>query len=485
MKIIIITLFILIPRLVFTQINWVNDGATVEVTTGTDLRIELGGMNSQNNGNIANEGNIYLDLDWTQTGASTAYTGTGWMWFEGSNNQNISSVSPLDIPRLRVDNGNKLILNSSIHINTAVDLMNNGNIELGTNNLTINTGATIINYDLNNYIITNATGFLQQEVSISNVFFPIGNSSYNPATLLNMGTTDNFQARVEDIVYTNGTSGTPETIGVVNRTWHIDEATAGGSDVTLSLEWEAGEELAFDRNNCGVAHWDGSQWDRPSAYSAAVNTLGTYYTQTRSGLNTFSPFVVEDNLMLLPVELISFSAQRQNQDKVQLNWITESELNNQGFYLERMLENEQEWTNVTWVDGIGNSSQLEYYDYLDANDFEGTSYYRLHQIDFDGRSTFSEIRAVAGIVNKANLTLYPNPTQGIINIRFNNTSAQSARIMIYAADGKLLFEQQESLEKNSIITLNQTRDLPAGTYLMRAITEDGVSVTKNFVKIDY
>jgi hypothetical protein len=424
-------------------------------------------------------------LDWTQTGVSTTYTGAGWMWFEGSNDQNISSVSVLSVPKLRVDNGNKLILNSSINVSTTVDLMNNGNIELGTNNLIINTGATINNYDPNNYVITNSTGFLQQEVSLANVFFPIGNSTYNPATLLNMGTTDDFQARVEDIVYDNGTSGTPETSGIVNRTWHIDEATTGGSDVTLSLEWEAGEELSFNRTSCGVAHWDGSQWDRPSAYTAAINTSGTYYMQTRSGINSFSPFAVEDNLMILPVELISFTAQRQSQDKVQLNWITESELNNQGFYLERMLENEQEWTNVTWVDGIGNSSQLEYYDYLDANSFQGTSYYRLHQIDFDGSSTFSEIRAVEGIVSSANLTLYPNPTQNVINIRFNNTTAQSATIIIYGADGKLIFEQQESLENNSIITLEQTRDLPAGTYLMRAITEDGISVTKNFVKIDY
>lgn len=140
---------------------------------------------------------------------------------------------------------------------------------------------------------------------------------------------------------------------------------------------------------------------------------------------------------------------------------------------------------ITWVDGIGNSNQLESYDYLDANAFEGTSYYRLRQIDYDGHLTFSEIRAVEGIESTANLTLYPNPTQDIINLRFNNTTAQSASIIIYAADGKLLFKQQERLEKNAVITLTQTHHLPAGTYLMKIITEDGVSVTKNFVKIDY
>jgi hypothetical protein len=487
MKSIIITIISFLPTLILAQGGWVNDGATVQVSTGTDLRIESGGVTSLNNGSITNLGNLYLDLDWMQTGATTTYTGTGWMWFEGNNDQNISSVSALTVPQLRVDNGNKLILNSTINVSTGVDLMNNGNIELGANNLVINTGATISNYDPNNYVITNATGFLQQEVTISNVFFPIGNSTYNPATLLNVGTTDNFQARVEDIVYDNGTSGTPETIGVVNRTWHIDEEINGGSDVTLSVEWEVGEELAFNRNNCGVAHWDGSQWDHPTAYTAAINTSGTYYMQTRSDINTFSPFALEDEIELLPVELLSFTAARQNQDQVQLKWSTESELNNQGFEVERMLENEQEWTFVEWVDGVGNSSSLEHYDYLDENSFEGISYYRLRQLDYDGTETYSQIRDVEGIANSAssNLTLFPNPTQDIINVRFNNSTAQSATILVYAADGSLLFEQQEAFENNSVIQLNQTKYLPAGTYFMRAITNDGVSVSKNFVKISY
>ena len=50
----------------------------------------------------------------------------GWMWFEGAANQNLSSISALTIPKLRVDNGNRLVLGSDINISTEVDLMNNG-----------------------------------------------------------------------------------------------------------------------------------------------------------------------------------------------------------------------------------------------------------------------------------------------------------------------------------------------------------------------
>lgn len=487
MRVLIIIVLTSLPIFLWAQGGWVNDGANIQVATGTDVRIESGGIGNLNNGTITNEGNIYLDLDWTQTGVTSNYTGMGWMWFEGNSNQNISSASPLVIPKLRVDNGNKLILNTPLSISYAVDLTNNGSIELGLNNLILNPGASFNNYDENNYIITNSTGYLQQEVSTGAIVFPVGNSTYNPATLNNLGTTDNFQISVEDIVYENGISGTPEIIGVVNRTWHIEEEIDGGSDVSLTVQWEASQELLFDRANCGIAHWDGAQWEHPNAYTTATNVTGTYYMQTRSGLSSFSPFVVEDNLELLPIELLSFTAKRQNQDHVQLHWITQFELNNQGFEIERMLENEQEWTVVEWLDGVGNSNSLEHYDYLDENSFEGISYYRLRQLDYDGSETYSQIRAVEGTINSAssNLTLFPNPTQDIISVRFINNTAQSVSILVYSADGKLLFEQQQSLENNTVIQLNQTKNLPTGTYLMRAITNNGISVSKHFIKINY
>jgi len=82
-------------------------------------------------------------------------------------------------------------------------------------------------------ILSSATALLGQGVGIHD-----DNSNPDTSAMLdlkstNKGTSDNFQASVEDIVYDNGTSGTPEVIGVVNRTWHIEEEVSRGSDVSL------------------------------------------------------------------------------------------------------------------------------------------------------------------------------------------------------------------------------------------------------------
>ena len=119
------------PALLWAQGGMVNNGASIRITTSANIKINDGGVINNNNGNINNEGNLALDLNWTQSGTTTDYSGTGWMTFEGNANQNLSSVQPITIPMLRVNNANRLILNDNIIVSTQVDLINNGSIELG------------------------------------------------------------------------------------------------------------------------------------------------------------------------------------------------------------------------------------------------------------------------------------------------------------------------------------------------------------------
>jgi hypothetical protein len=280
------------PSLLFAQNNLVNDGVSLVIEAKTDVLLEESGVTNKNGGEISNAGAIHLEKNWTETDIST-YSGNGWMWFDGNINQKLSTASTIPISNLKVNNGQKLILESGIKVSKNLDLSANGKIELGTNNLVITSGGSINNYDVNAYIISNGTGYLQQEVSTSNVIFPIGNSFYNPATLNNTGTTDQFQIRVEDVVYNNGTSGLVKTTNLVNTTWYVSEQNIGGSNASLTTQWNKQQELTnFDQANSALLHWNGHQWTS-SNNSVAATANGSYWTQTRSGLTSFSPFTVQ------------------------------------------------------------------------------------------------------------------------------------------------------------------------------------------------
>ena len=98
----------------------------------------------------------------------------------------------------------------------------------------------------------------------------------------------------------------------------------------------------------------------------------------------------------LPVYLVDFSATPQGND-VMLNWVTSSEINNDRF--EILSSNSASGINnfeeIDEVKGMGNSTSLHYYSYLDQRPGKkGTYYYRLRQVDYDGRNILSNIVAV-------------------------------------------------------------------------------------------
>ena len=341
------------------------------ISAGAEVKVNNGAVLNQNSAQIINNGNLYIGGSYYEQNTAATYVGstTGWLWFDGSSDQNLLSDATLSISRLKVDNGNRLILNQQTNLSNALDLSNNGALQLGTHQLQLAAAATISGYDENNYVITNATGTMQRAVDATPVVFPVGNSSYNPAILINNGTTDNFQIRVLDDAFEQGTIGTIQTENIVDRSWIISESVLGGSNLDLELEWNEAEELAFfDRGNSAInRHISGLTWDNPVLFTPAMNVGTNRWSQFRSGITALTTFVVEDNLSSLPVELLEFTAERLNFEEVDLNWVTATELNNEGFYIERMIDGEAEFSTLAFVEGSGNSTDTRYYHHIDLN----------------------------------------------------------------------------------------------------------------------
>lgn len=481
------SLLFCIPALLQAQLSLTNNGATIKVASGTTLRVNEGSIENKNAAKVANDGNIYLDANFNQTSAAT-YTGsaTSWLWFEGGGDQYITGNAVFEIAKLRVDNGNRLVLSAPVNVTSQIDLTNNGNIELGNFDLDFS-GAAVTGYDANNYVVTNGSGQLRRFMVPGDVqVFPVGNSTFNPVTLTSLGAdNDTYSVRVQDIVYDNGVAGNPETQNIVNRTWFVSEADEGGAVIDITVEWDETEELmGFDRSQSGLAHWDGSQWEHPNAFSMANNVGTARWTQTRSGQTSFSPFAVEGSQQVLPIELLSFDAQRINQAQVKLDWATASEINNRGFDIERMLDHETVFQKVGFVDGYGNSSNTINYNHYDDNSYPNVSYYRLRQVDFDGTVSYSEIRAVSGTGAHIDpVTLYPNPVKNSVNVRFGNLSAtqNSARVRVLDMRGALVQEFSANIAAYQSFSID-TEAFASGSYLVEIRMNTGEQQTLRFIR---
>jgi len=93
---------------------------------------------------------------------------------------------------------------------------------------------------------------------------------------------------------------------------------------------------------------------------------------------------------LLPVNITSIKAYILENATVQIEWQTASEINNDYFIIERSRDG-RIFDNIGTVEGAGYSNQNLYYDYIDKNTYQGVSYYRLKQIDYDGKANYSRV----------------------------------------------------------------------------------------------
>lgn len=119
--------------------------------------------------------------------------------------------------------------------------------------------------------------------------------------------------------------------------------------------------------------------------------------------------------LVLPVELVNFSAQKTKSNTVEITWTTSSEINNEYFAVEQSYDL-RIWRTIGTVKSRNQvSSQLQTYKITDESPAAGMSYYRLKQNDFDGQYTYSKTVSVL-IKDKNPLAVYPNPVKELLYI---------------------------------------------------------------------
>jgi hypothetical protein len=139
------------------------------------------------------------------------------------------------------------------------------------------------------------------------------------------------------------------------------------------------------------------------------------------------------NSMPLPVELLSFSAEKTADEKVRVNWQTASEFNNNYFEVQRSIDGSK-FKDIGTLIGAGNSTMILNYEFYDEHPFYGTNYYRLKQVDYDGKFSCSAIEVVKII--KTGISIYPDPDGNTILV----SACGQSKLKIFNTLGSLLME---------------------------------------------
>ena len=164
---------------------------------------------------------------------------------------------------------------------------------------------------------------------------------------------------------------------------------------------------------------------------------------------------------ILPVSLINFNGSR-NGSNVTLQWTTNFESNNTGFEIQRStgggVYETVGFVATRAVDG-NSSTQLTYL-FREANAAKGNSWYRIVQIDKDGKRTVTSAKGVRGLEEIAKVTVYPNPGKaGNMNVLFGSSALRD--IMVIDMNGKVMQQWNSYHDDNMVIG-----GLRTGVYML-------------------
>ncbi|OQP47309.1 hypothetical protein A4H97_07340 [Niastella yeongjuensis] len=235
----------------------------------------------------------------------------------------------------------------------------------------------------------------------------------------------------------------------------------------------------------GIDEHDSTQMFRVSTPSTSSVTMRVGYYQNQHGWSGNDLFSLnmrgsELPLTLLPVTLVSFTAQLTN-EKVWLTWSTQQEENISHYSIERSYDN-KEFGQTGLLFPAEDPSIINNYSYKDPLNKIAASviYYRLKLVDKDGKYKYSEVRTVRiGSTNNgsARLSTWPNPVVNELHVSVPpNWQDQALKCQLLNSMGSII--KSFSIQQTATIGM---ADVPAGTYYIK-VANGAAFITQTIVK---
>lgn len=438
------------------------------------------------------------EADFNNSGIFTH--GDGEVIFLGDVDQEVKGTSTSSFYDLEINKPSGDLL-ASVGFNVDNELkMTSGHLDLQDATVDLGTTGSIIGETESNRIkvgdISSNTGTIQATRTLNNVNdVNPGNLGVLITTNQNLGSTTVVRGHQQQ--QGSGSFAGSFSIARYYEVPGIDKLDANNQ---LQLQYWDAELNGYSEADLEIYHWvvEGSA---PGWWTNLQSTVGSNLVASAADpySDYFDPpnwysfdyselFTLGSKDSPLPVELLAFDAKwhDENQQDAIVSWITTSEINNDYFVVERSVD-AVNWEKIETKPGAGNATYELQYEIIDKNPLDGISYYRLKQVDFDGTTTYSDIRTLSKNKNIREIVVFPNPASEVIFIQFEeNPESSLEKICVYDQSGKLVQQLIPDNETdcglqitNNTITLDISQLVP-GMYNI-SIMEDTKMTNRKIV----
>lgn len=411
---------------------YIVDAAAINGATSATPTLFVEG-NVVNNGGIDNAGEIQFTGDVTNNGG---YSSTGDDVFTGNSTQTLNGSFNNDIGNhffnLVLDkSGTNLSLTGHISVEEGIYLtdgviLGNGNLTHLENSATTALHSVAPSGSANNYV----NGTLRQDIATGNYTFYTGDATHNNQKVsVNFANTGG--ATYMDVSYNSAGAG-PTVINGCNSIY--DKQTGSWTLSPNGVNGTYNYSITVEPGGANLAAIS------PSLFAGVLKD-GIFVTDpcaqadnsTASGLTSFSVFKKASTInAALPVSLLYFTGKKMNGYN-ELSWETSSEQNNSYFNVQKSTDGVS-FTNMTRVHTKalnGNSAVPLLYGANDVHPLIGDNYYRLAQVDIDGKTSYSNIINLVLDSESSSVSLSPNPASTSTNVLvYSNGVAQGTVVLL-------------------------------------------------------
>jgi hypothetical protein len=281
---------------------------------------------------------------------------------------------------------------------------------------------------------------------------------------------------------TNGVidMGAYETQGLFSQTISfaaLNPKNTNSADFALNATASSGLPVSYASSNTAIAdvYQDNSVWKVKIKAAGSVDITAQ---QAGNGDYAAASAVVQTLVItegVLPVQLTNYTAKVVNQT-AKLDWSVSSERDNRKFVIYRSGDDNQ-FAEIGGVASLGNTSTNRNYFFVDKQPLNGNNYYKLVQVDLDGKPTELGVKPLNFILSAVHVSVYPNPTKEKVNVTFE--AGKYNRAALSSIEGKVLKSFELSAQHDQLAI-----DLSAysiGTYFIR-LTGAQQSIVKKVVK---
>lgn len=458
-KLIIITATALFAFATNAQVLYSN-GATLTLKTGGTVKVN-GNAQFQSGSTFTNDGTITItgNVINNQT-MSTANAGT--LNLNGTSAQTVSGSSPYIAKDVIINNTNGVIINTPLKVDGIFNF-NNGIVTAAStaNAVTFTATGTVSSTNtakdashINGYVVKEGTGIFS---------YPVGDGTKYQKLDVNP-TANATGIRVKYNVADAGagtftTSGTePVALVSYNTQEYWDITPISTATGTVTIYWDGYKDVFINPvNQRKVAHLTGSNWLNEGTIGAGTTASGSV---TSNPISTWSPFALGAVTTVLPIKWLSVNGNLNNQKQTILNWQVQ-ETNVANYFIEKSTTG-RTFTIIATISSKGDGTNN--YNFTDATVLSGVGYYRIKQIDRDGRSSYSTIIKLSN-QQISILEVYPNPVKDMVSI---SGATIGRKAILTDISGKLL---QQINVTQSAFTIDMSK-YNSGIYLLK--TNDGV-----------